>query len=178
MDLQLRWATMADVPALQKLIQDSVAGLSRGFYTTTQITSGLSHLFGIDTQLIHDQTYFIALAGKELAGSGGWSKRATLFGGDRWKGEQTDNLLDPTVHAARIRAFFVHPRWSRRGVASAILDACEAAAKADGFSKAELVATMPGEPFYLAKGYHKLEPITMVTPDGQSLPAWRMMKVF
>jgi N-acetylglutamate synthase-like GNAT family acetyltransferase len=178
MDLQLRLATMADVPAIQKLIQESVAGLSREFYTTTQIASGLSHLFGVDTQLIQDQTYFIALGENELAGSGGWSKRNTLFGGDHWKGKQIDALLDPKVDAARIRAFFVNPLWARRGVATAILDACETAAKADGFSRVELVATMPGVPFYLAKGYHEFDCMTLDTPDGESLPARRMMKVF
>jgi len=178
MDLQLRLATMADVPALETLIQDSVAGLSRDFYTAEQISSGLSHVFGVDTQLINDGTYFVAFIDNELAGSGGWSKRRTLFGGDLWKGEQVDTLLNPHVDAARIRAFYVHPRWSRRGVASAILEACEAAARAEEFAKVELVATMPGEPFYAAKGYRKVEPMTLDTPDGQSLPAFRMIKVF
>jgi len=178
MDLQLRLATMADVPALKQLILDSVAGLSREFYTPTQIASGLSHVFGVDTQLIHDGTYFLAFFADELTGSGGWSKRRNLFGGDHWKGKQVDTLLDPNLDAARIRAFYVHPRWSRRGVASAILNACEGAAKADGFTKVELVATMPGEPFYAAKGYRKLEAMTLDTPDGQSLPAFRMVKVF
>lgn len=178
MELQLRLATMADVTQLERLIRDSVAGLSHEFYSSAQIASGLSHVFGVDTQLIYDKTYFVALVGTELVGSGGWSKRRTLFGGDQWKGTDADAMLDPKVDAARIRAFYVHPRWSRRGVASAILEACEKSAQDEGFGKIELVATMPGEPFYLAKGYQKLEPMSLETPDGQSLPALRMIKVF
>src|SRR6185436_9356670 len=118
MNLKLRLATMADIPALEKLIRESVETLSSEFYTTDQIESALSHIFGVDTQLIADGTYFIAESGEMLAGSGGWSKRKTLFGGDRSKSSRADVLLDPLSEAARLRAFYVHPECSRQGVGS------------------------------------------------------------
>ncbi len=167
---------MQDVPALQQLIRESVNALSVDHYSANQIASALSHVFGVDSQLIQDETYFIAEVDDEIAGSGGWSKRKTLFGGDQAKSVASDPLLDPQTDAARIRAFYVHPRWSRRGVGSRILEACEDAAREAGFSRVELVATLPGEPLYLAKGYKKAEPLRIETPDGESLPAFRMTK--
>src|SRR5258708_3432211 len=116
MNVQIRLATMADIPALEQLIRESVSALSAGYYTSGQIASALSHVFGVDTQLILDGTYFVAEIEAELAGSGGWSKRATLFGGDQSKAARIDSLLDPAAEPARIRAFYVHPRCSRRGV--------------------------------------------------------------
>jgi predicted N-acetyltransferase YhbS len=176
MNVQIRLATTADIPALEHLIRQSVSGLSAGYYTSRQIASALSHVFGVDTQLILDGTYFLAELEAELAGSGGWSKRKTLFGGDQSKAEQIDSLLDPAFEPARIRAFYVHPRFSRRGIAGRILQACEAAARQAGFSAVELVATLPGEPLYTAKGYKKTAPMQIETPDGESLPAFRMTK--
>ena len=176
MNVQIRLATMADIPALEQLIRESVIGLSGESYTAGQIASALSHVFGVDTQLIADETYFVAEIERELAGSGGWSKRNTLFGGDRSKGDRIDRLLDPTREAARIRAFYVRPRWSRKGVGSRILTACEQAAQRAGFSRIELVATLPGEPLYTAKGYEKVEAMQIETPDEESLPAFRMRK--
>ena len=174
MNLQIRLATMADIPALDELIRESVSVLSAGYYTSRQMASALSHVFGVDTQLILDGTYFVAEIDGALAGSGGWSKRATLFGGDQSKSDRIDPLLDPNTEAARIRAFYVHPRWSRKGVGSQILRACEDAARLAGFSRIELVATLPGEPLYTAKGYEKAEAMKIETPDGESLPAFRM----
>ena len=176
MNLQIRLATMADIPALEELIRESVSVLSAEYYTSGQIASALSHVFGVDTQLIVDGTYFVAEIGNELAGSGGWSKRKTLFGGDQSKADRIDPLLDPTTEAARIRAFYVHPRWARKGVGSKILKACEDAACAAGFSRIRLVATLPGEPLYTARGYEKAEAMQIETPDGESLPAFRMTK--
>ena len=176
MNIELRQATTTDIPALEKLICASVTVLSAEHYTTEQISSALTHVFGVDTQLIADGTYFVAEIDGQLAGSGGWSKRTTLFGGDQSKADTIDSLLDPATEAARIRAFYVHPQWSRRGVGSRILAACEQAARAAGFSRIELVATLPGEPLYAAHGYEKAEAMQLETPDGESLPAFRMTK--
>ncbi|MGI8838419.1 MAG: GNAT family N-acetyltransferase [Pyrinomonadaceae bacterium] len=175
MTVQIRQAQIEDVPALENLIRDSVSVLSLPYYTAKQISSALAHVFGPDTQLILDGTYFVAEADNQIAGSGGWSKRRTLFGGDQAK-PLVDPLLDPTEEAARIRAFYVHPSWSRRGVATKILIACEDAARRAGFSRIELAATLPGEPLYLARGYRKCEPLQIETPDGESLSAFRMEK--
>jgi len=176
MNIELRLATIKDIPALEELIRASVTALSAEHYTSEQIGSALKHVFGVDTQLIADGTYFVAEIEGRLAGSGGWSKRTTLFGGDQSKADGIDSLLDPAAEAARIRAFYVHPRWSRRGIGSRILTACEDAARAAGFSRVELVATLPGEPLYAARGYEKAEPMQLETPDGESLPAFRMTK--
>jgi N-acetylglutamate synthase-like GNAT family acetyltransferase len=175
MIVQIRHAQMEDIPAVADLIRDSVSVLSLPYYTAKQIDSALAHVFGPDTQLILDGTYFVAEAENKIAGSGGWSKRQTLFGGDQAK-SVADPLLDPAKDAARIRAFYVHPTWSRKGVATKILTACEDAARLAGFSRIELAATLPGEPLYLARGYRKCERISIETPDGESLSAFRMEK--
>jgi len=184
MNVHIRLATIEDVPDLQELIRASVSVLSEQYYTSKQISSALSHVFGVDTQLILDGTYFIAEVKSKVAGSGGWSKRKTLFGGDQAKAGRVDSLLeasvdallDPTTDAARIRAFYVHPQCSRKGVASLILKSCENAAVEAGFKRVELAATLPGEPFYLARGYEKREEISIETPDGQSVSTFRMTK--
>jgi len=176
MNIDIRLATMQDIPALRELIHESVTGLSVQHYSRAQIASALSHVFGVDTQLIQDETYFVAEVEKQIAGSGGWSKRKTLFGGDQSKSDQIDLLLDPATEAARIRAFYVLPKWSRKGIGSRILRACEDAAQKARFTRIELVATLPGEPLYLARGYTKAEAIQIETPDGESLPAFLMTK--
>lgn len=177
MTIEIRLATKDDIAELQQLIRTSVSVLSVPYYTSPQIASGLSHVFGVDTQLIVDETYFVATDEDRIVGSGGWSKRKTLFGGDQAKLDRIDPLLDPATEAARIRAFYVHPEWSRRGIGSRILEACEDAARMAGFSRIELAATLPGEPLYLARGYEKAEAIQIHTPDGESLPAFRMTKI-
>src|SRR5687767_2807447 len=176
MSITIRPATVDDIPNLQKLITESVSLLSANYYTSKQIESGLHHVFGVDTQLIMDRSYFVAESENRIVGAGGWSKRRTLYGGDQRKSEQADPLLDPASEAARIRAFYIHPRSSRRGIGTLILEACENAAREAGFKRVELAATLPGEPFYLARGYQKGEEILVETPDGQSLPTFRMMK--
>jgi GNAT superfamily N-acetyltransferase len=176
MDVALRLANLNDVPALENLIHESVSVLSERFYTPAQISSALESIFGVDTQLISDGTYYVAELEGQLAGSGGWSKRLTLFGGDQTKTAGPDRLLDPQTEPARIRAFYVHPQAARRGVASKILEACESAARDAGFSEIQLVATLPGEPLYLAKGYGKVQQMQLAIPDGDPLPAFLMMK--
>jgi predicted N-acetyltransferase YhbS len=172
----IRLATAADIPALQKLIDASVRALSLPYYNQEQIESALSSVFGVDSQLIQDQTYFVAEIAGQIVGAGGWSKHRTLFGGDQTKSDQIDELLNPATDAARIRAFYVHPEWSRRGIARRIAQACENAANAAGFGMLELIATLPGEPLYLALGYRIVEPFPLPLPDGRSLPAFRMEK--
>ncbi len=174
--VKIRQATTADIPALQKLIAASVRGLSLPYYNQEQIESALTNVFGVDSQLIQDQTYFVAEVGGQIVGGGGWSKRKTLFGGDQAKPDQFDELLNPASDAARIRAFYVHPEWSRRGIGRKIAEACENAAKAAGFTMLELIATLPGEPLYLAMGYSIVEPFPIPLPGGRSLPALRMEK--
>lgn len=171
----LRPATHADLPALLALIDASVRELSRGFYTPAQIESGLRFVFGPDTQLIDDGTYFVVFDGTTLAAAGGWSRRRTLYGGDQTK-SGPDPLLDPAVEAARIRAFFVHPGHARRGLARLLLEHCTADARAQGFRSLELMATLPGEPLYLALGFVPLTRESPALPDGESLPMVHMRR--
>jgi GNAT superfamily N-acetyltransferase len=174
-DLRVRLATPADLPALLRLIPRSVRALSRGYYTDQQIESAIRHVFGPDTQLIADGTYFVVTAGDEIVACGGWSRRRTLYGGDQMKGE-ADPLVDPATEPARIRAFFVDPAWSRRGIGSRLMDACVAAARAAGFRTLELAATLPGEPLYRAFGFRELERVEAPMADGNVLPIVRMAR--
>ncbi|HSS19203.1 MAG TPA: GNAT family N-acetyltransferase [Pyrinomonadaceae bacterium] len=174
--MQLRLATIADIPELERLIRASVSGLSTKHYTPEQIKNGLTYVFGVDTQLIRDETYFVVEADQQLVGSGGWSKRNTLFGGDQAKAGSEDSLLDPAHEAARIRACFVDPNWARQGIASRILEECERAARAAGFHRIELAATLPGVPLYSARGYEQQEAIDISMAGGEILPTIRMTK--
>jgi GNAT superfamily N-acetyltransferase len=172
----VRLAVEADLPTLSALIPASVRALSQGYYTPAQIESAIRHVFGVDTQLVADGTYFVAFAGDgEIAGCGGWSRRNTLFGGDQMK-EGPDPLLDPATEPARIRAFFVRPEFARRGVGSRIMEACVRAARADGFRSLELAATLPGEPLYRAFGFNAVERLDTRLPDGVAIPFIRMAR--
>jgi GNAT superfamily N-acetyltransferase len=174
----VRLALAEDVPVLRRLIEASVRGLQAGDYNAEQLESALQTVYGVDTQLIADQTYFAVehLGGNAvLVGCGGWSKRKTLYGGDVWSNRE-DTLLDPSRDAARIRAFFVHRDWARQGIGTLILDACESAAKAAGFRRLEMGATLTGVPFYEAKGYAALEQLEVPLRDGLSLPIVHMAK--
>ncbi len=175
----VRKAVRAEVPALQELIRASVLGLQTGDYTAEQREQALELVFGVDTQLVDDGTYFVAEAtvdGKPvMAGCGGWSKRKTLYGSDHCAGRE-DALLDPHLDAAKIRAFFVHPDWARRGVGSRILEVCEAAAGEAGFRRLEMGATLTGVPLYLARGYVEGERREVPLRPGVSLPIVHMVK--
>ena len=177
--LTVRQAVLPDVPALQSLIRESVLGLQAADYTPEQLQLALERVFGVDTQLIEDGTYFVAEAAVDgeqvVAGCGGWSKRKTLFGSDHCAGRE-DVLLDPQRDAAKIRAFFVHPDWARRGVGSRILEHCEAAAAAAGFRRLEMGATLTGVPLYLARGYVEGERRQVPLVPGLSLPIVHMEK--
>ena len=177
MNLTLRQAVPADIPVLRALIDASVRGLQAADYTSSQIEGALQSVYGVDSQLIADKTYFVVEAGAEpvIVGGGGWSKRKTLFGGDRWTGRE-DSLLDPQCDAAKIRAFFVHPDWVRRGIGTMILDACEKAAAAEGFTHFEMGATLTGVPLYRARGYAPLEHLEVPLKNGESLAVIRMDK--
>ena len=170
-----RPATFEDIPVLNELIAASVRALSPGYYTPTQIESAIKYIFGVDTQLVTDQTYYVAEVDGQLAGCGGWSKRNTLYGGEQHK-EIEDPLLNPAKDAARIRAFFVHPDFARRGVGRYLIDVCEKAAKANGFTRIEMGATLPGVPLYAAVGYEAMERIDTPLPDGEMLGIVRMAK--
>jgi len=181
MNIHIRRAVHEDIPVLRVLIEASVRGLQAEDYTPAQIEGALKTVYGVDSQLIADGTYFVAEAeasentAPEIVGCGGWSKRKTLFGGDHWSGRQ-DALLDPRQDAAKIRAFFVHPAWARRGVGSMILEACETAARSAGFTRLEMGATLSGVPFYKAKGYEALENLDVPLGDGESMTVVRMAK--
>lgn len=170
---ELRIATNADVPALKELIESSVRGLSTDFYTPQQVEAALADVFGVDSQLIADGTYYVIDGASGPAAAGGWSRRATLYGGDQAKGAE-DPLLDPAADAARIRAFFVHPAYARRGLARQLFAACERAAQAAGFRRFELMATLPGEPLYTALGFTVVERIERSLSNGITVAFARM----
>jgi GNAT superfamily N-acetyltransferase len=177
----LRLATEDDLPALHALIEASVRELQAGDYTPAQMEGALGTVLGVDTQLIADQTYFVAesrdqsINAPALAGCGGWSKRKTLFGADRGPGREPE-LLDPAVDAAKIRAIFVHPAFARCGLGSLILAQCEAAAKAAGFKRFEMGSTLTGVPLYRLKGYVEIERIAVPLWNGEALPIVKMIK--
>ena len=177
MSIIIRRASLADVPRLKTLIDASVRGLQSSDYSPEQIDRALHNVYGVDTRLIEDGTYYAAETedGATLAGCGGWSKRKTLFGGDHYSNRE-DGLLDPAIDAAKIRAFFVHPDWARRGIGSLILDACEDAARSAGFTRFELGATLTGVPFYRARGYTEINRIEAPLGDGVALAVIRMEK--
>jgi GNAT superfamily N-acetyltransferase len=152
MNITLRKATLDDRAAIEQLISESARGLSRADYSDAQIEAAIAAVFGVDTDLIHDGTYFVAEHGQTLVGCGGGSRRKTLFGGDQFA-QRESGLLDPEHDPAKIRAFFVHPGWARRGVGRALLERCEAEARAHGFHAVELMATLPGVKLYQVCGY-------------------------
>jgi len=166
---------MADLPALGPLIAASARELSRGDYTPEQVEGALRGAFGTDTQLIRDGSYFVIEAEGRLAGCGGWSRRRTLFGSDARAGRDATEL-DPARDAAKIRAFFIHPDFARRGLGSAMLERCEQDAIAHGFSSFELMGTLPGVRLYAARGYHAGERIEWPLGDGLSIPFIPMRK--
>lgn len=174
--LSIRPAQPSDIPTLRLLIDASVRGLQTADYSPAQIEAALQKVFGVDTQLISDDTYLLAeTQQQEIVGCGGWSKRKTLYGGDVFAARE-DSLLDPTKDAAKIRAFFVHPNWARRGIGTLILEACENAAMAAGFTRFEMGATLTGVPLYAACGYTALENLEVPMGGGLTLPIIRMEK--
>jgi GNAT superfamily N-acetyltransferase len=169
-----RLASRDDLGALKGLMEAAISELQKPFLDASQIASSRA-IMGLDTQLIDDGTYFIVESDGKLAGCGGWSRRATMYGGDQTPGRSAA-LLDPTKDAARIRAMYTHPNHTRKGVGRFIISLCEEAAKAEGFTRMELVATLSGEPLYRACGY---EPYENIVDDrgGAGVPLLRMKKL-
>jgi len=170
-----RRATLEDIPALEELIPLSVRKLQADYYSPAQMEAALGPVFGVDQQLIRDGTYFVVETAGEIAGGGGWSKRKTMYGGDRHRAGE-DEALDPRRDPARIRAFFVHPDWARKGIGRSILLRCEAEALKAGFRNTELVATLAGEPLYAKFGYTVMERYEAPMKGGLGLPVVRMAK--
>jgi GNAT superfamily N-acetyltransferase len=184
-DWKLRVATEDDIGAMEKLIPLSVRGLQASYYSAAQMEAALGSAFGVDRQLILDKTYFVVehppslgsgAAGEcEIIGCGGWSKRKTLFGSDH-QTNRDDAELNPASDPARIRAFYVHPAWARRGIGRRILAECEQRIRAAGFTSVELAATLSGVAFYAACGYVSGERLDVPLPEGLSLEIVRMTK--
>jgi N-acetylglutamate synthase-like GNAT family acetyltransferase len=169
----LRNALEEDIPAMQALIRRSGVGLSAGFYTVEQAQAITRQVFGVDSQLVRDGTYFVIERDGVMVACGGWGKRATLHGGDQAK-QGADPLLDPATDAARIRAFFVEPAMARRGLGTMLMRRCEEEAGKAGFRRLELMATLPGEPLYRALGFVECERCEISLAGGVRVPLVRM----
>jgi GNAT superfamily N-acetyltransferase len=173
--LTLRKAATADIPALDALIARSARGLSTAEYSPPQIEGALRGAFGVDSQLLTDETYFVVEDSGRIVGCGGWSFRSTLFGGDGRAGRDS-SILDPKTQAAKIRAFFVDPDHARRGIGSLLLDHCEGQARAYGYREVELMATLPGAKLYSARGYTRGSPVHFDVGSGESIEFIPMRK--
>jgi GNAT superfamily N-acetyltransferase len=179
LSLNLRLASPEDLPALRELMNAAIGELLTPFLPPDEVAASFE-IMGLDSQLVADGTYFIVEevsdeGGRALAGCGGWSRRATLFGGDHSAGRDAA-LLDPARDAARVRAMYTHPDHVRKGVGRLILDACEAAAAGEGFTRCEMAATLAGEPLYRACGYREIERFSASTSRGVEVPLVRMGK--
>lgn len=177
MDPALRVARERDIPALAALIPLSVRTLQAAWYSSAQMDAAIGPVFGVDRELLRDGTYFVVETDGALVGAGGWSRRKSLFGGDSGRDPVESSLLDPARDPARIRAFFVHPDWARRGIGARIMNACEQAIAHAGFRSIELVATLAGEPLYAAFDYAVVERYDIPLAGGLALPVVRMVKI-
>ena len=171
--LTSRLAGPADLPALEAVMAAAIAELQKGFLNPEQIAASRM-IMGLDRQLVADHTYFVVDSGDRIAGCGGWSRRATLYGGDHTPGRDPE-LLDPAKDAARVRAMYTHPDFARRGVGRLILTLCEDAARVEGFSRLELMGTMSGRPLYESYGFTPIEDI-LDARGGAPVPLTRMGK--
>ena len=171
--MKIRLATAADIPRIEAIMRESMKALGAAFYDERQTASAVEHIAIPDPMLIDDATYFVIEDDAEIVACGGWSRRAKLFTGT---GSTDARALDPKREPARVRAMFVLPSRARRGIGRMILDACEDAARAEGFRSVELMATLPGEPLYAACGYAVIERVELTLPDGVILGAARMEK--
>lgn len=177
MTFVIRKATLEDQSDIADLIAESVRGLSRKDYNEKQIELSIKSVFGVDNQLIEDKTYFVAeTEDGKIAGCGGWSKRKTLYGASVYQQSRDSNLLNPEIDSAKIRAFFIHPDFARKGVGTMILDACETEAKTHGFKSAEMMATLPGVKLYKARGYEGDEEVKVPIGEGENIICVKMYK--
>ncbi len=174
----LRPAVFDDIPRLNALVAESVWVLQAGEYTDAQREAAIRLVYGVDTQLVRDGTYFVVEQDSQIVGCGGWSRRKTLFGGDQHRPTREPEMLDPARDAARIRAFFVRPGWERLGIGSVLVRACEAAAVAEGFRQIEMASTLTGVALYSAHGYREVERIDVPLEGGLVLPVILMAKSF
>ena len=177
MNYPIRKATIDDQTEIEKLIAESVKGLSRDDYDARQIELSIKTVFGVDTELIVDETYFVAESDdKQIVGCGGWSKRKTLYGASVYSQSRDSELLDPKTDAAKIRAFFIHPNFARKGIGTAILKRCEREAKAHGFTSAEMMATLPGVKLYAVCGYEGSEKVQVPVGENVDIVCVKMRK--
>ena len=170
-----RIARTDDIPAISALMARAIGQLQAAYLSPEQVAASAESM-GLDTQLIDDGTYFAILDGGVLAGCGGWSRRATLYGGNHAADLRDDRVLDPANEAARIRAMYTDPAYVRRGIGRLILALCEDAARAEGFTRLELMATAAGEPLYTACGYHVIERAERLAMNGVAVPGAVMGK--
>ena len=176
MSFVLRRATESDQPEIEALIAESVRGLSADEYSPRQIELSIRSVFGVDVDLIADGTYIVAEEDERIVGCGGWSSRKTLYGSSGYAYSRNTALLDPETDAAKIRAFFIHPDHARKGIGTAILERCEAEAKAAGFRAAEMMATLPGVKLYAVRGYAGDERVGVPVGEGEEIICIRMRK--
>lgn len=174
---KIRLATVDDLPELQKLVRDSVWTLQTGDYSDEVREAAIRLVYGVDTLLVRDQTYFAVEVDGQIVACGGWSRRRTLFGGDQHAPTREPELLDSAIDAAKIRAFFVRPGWERRGIGSALLRACEQAAQAEGFRRLEMGSTLTGVALYSVHGYLEKDRIEVPLDNGLTMTVVRMFKV-
>ena len=172
----IRLATRNDRRELQALVRESVWTLQAGDYSDVVREAAIRLVYGVDSQLIRDQTYFAVEAEDHIVACGGWSRRKTLFGGDQHAPTREPELLDPAKDAAKIRAFFVRPGWERKGIGSAMIKACEQAAIAEGFRRFEMGSTLTGVALYSIHGYREVERIEVPLDNGLSMTVVRMAK--
>src|SRR6516162_5215132 len=175
-EMTIRPATMDDLLVLQELIAKSVWTLQANEYSDAQREAATRLVYGVDTQLVRDGTYFAVEIGNQVVACGGWSRRKTLFGGDQHSPTREPELLDPATDAAKIRAFFVRPGWQRKGIGSALIRACEQAALAEGFRRFEMGSTLTGVALYSAHGYREVERIEVPLDQGLTMTVVRMAK--
>lgn len=174
--ITIRLAKAEETKLLNEMIALSTRALSRDDYTEQEIESAIQYVFGIDIELIHDETYFVIEKNDEIAGCGGWSKRKTLFGGNQFSGREKPDLLDPLKDAAKIRAFFIHPQFARQGLGTKLLQHCENQASLHGFTQLEMMATLPGAKLYQTLGYQSLSDEIIILPNKVELKFVRMKK--
>ncbi|MEP6903089.1 MAG: GNAT family N-acetyltransferase [Actinomycetota bacterium] len=176
MNYSIRKATLNDQTEIESLIAASVRGLSRADYDERQIELSIKTVFGVDTELIADETYFVAEADGKIVGCGGWSKRQTLYGASVYAQSRNSAELNPKLDAAKIRAFFIHPNWARKGIGKAILERCEREAKSHGFKSAEMMATLPGVKLYAVCGYAGSEQVKVSVGENIDIICIKMRK--
>ncbi|WKN42389.1 GNAT family N-acetyltransferase [Tunicatimonas pelagia] len=176
MEFIIRQATVDDIPLLNQLAQFSIRQLGGKYYSPQQVESSLKYLFGVDTRIVLDGTYYAVEEAGKVVACGGWSRRKTPFGGDQASDQLNFELRNPAVDPAVIRAFYVHPDWARQGIARQLLHHCETQALRDGFNWFELTATLSGFPFYSRYGYHETGKVAMTLPDSVTIPGMKMVK--